>query len=223
VEWLLAGIAAVVGLALSPLVRALATWSLDEPAMRTRRGDVVLGGLVTAVSLGIVSGRLGINPALAAYVVFAVVAAALFLADLRAHRLPNRLTIPSYAVGLALLAGAAGLDDRWHGLVRAAGGAGALFAGYLVLHLAAPAHLGRGDVKYAGVLGLHLGWVGWSSVAVGAIGGFLVGGLVSLGLLATRRAGLRTHVPFGPSMIAGALLAIAVGPQVCDDLLRWTA
>jgi leader peptidase (prepilin peptidase)/N-methyltransferase len=223
VEWAPAAVAALVGLALSPLARALATWSLGQPAARTRRGELIVGGFATAVSLGIVSGRVGLDPALPAYVVFAVVAAALFVADLRAHRLPNRLTLPSYIVGIALLAIPAAADDRPSSLIRAAAGAGAVFAGYLVLHLAAPAHLGRGDVKYAGVLGLHLGWFGWSSVAVGAIGGFVVGGLVSLGLLATRRAGLRSHVPFGPSMIAGALLAITLGPAACDELLQWTA
>ena len=40
--------------------------------------------------------------------------------------------------------------------------------------------------------------------------GLLTGALVSLVLLATRRAALRTAVPFGPPLIVGAVLALAL-------------
>ena len=81
--------------------------------------------------------------------------------------------------------------------------------------------LGAGDVKLAGVLGLYLGWLGWPTLVLGAFAGFLAGGLVSLALLAARRATLATRVPFGPSMVAGALLAIAIGNTQAATLLGW--
>jgi leader peptidase (prepilin peptidase)/N-methyltransferase len=66
-----------------------------------------------------------------------------------------------------------------------------------------------GDVKLAGLLGLHLGWLGWGAVVVGAFAAFVVQAVVALVLLAARRIGLRGELPFGPAMLAGAALAIA--------------
>jgi leader peptidase (prepilin peptidase)/N-methyltransferase len=43
---------------------------------------------------------------------------------------------------------------------------------------------------------------------VGLFAAFLVGGLVGVVLLALRRATRRSAVPFGPSMLLGALLAV---------------
>jgi leader peptidase (prepilin peptidase)/N-methyltransferase len=91
---------------------------------------------------------------------------------------------------------------------------------YLLLALVYPAGLGLGDVKLAAPLGLYLGWLGWSSALVGLVAAFLVGGLVGIVLLASGRAGRRTAVPFGPSMLVGALLAVLWAEPVTAWYLR---
>ncbi len=63
------------------------------------------------------------------------------------------------------------------------------------------------------MLGLHLAWLGWPTLVIGSFAGFAAGGLLSLGLLAARRATMQTRVPFGPAMVAGAWFAIAVGVE----------
>jgi leader peptidase (prepilin peptidase)/N-methyltransferase len=98
-------------------------------------------------------------------------------------------------------------------------GAAALLGLYLVLHLAVRSGLGGGDVKLAGVLGLHLGWVGWPTLVVGAFAGFMIGGMAALSLIAMKRATMTSRVPFGPSMVAGAILAIAIGNDAGSTLL----
>ena len=80
---------------------------------------------------------------------------------------------------------------------------------FLLLHLAGG--MGLGDVKLAGVLGLYLGFYGWAPVVVGAFLGFVVGGLVGLALIAVGRAGRKSAVPYGPSMLVGAWLGPAWG------------
>ncbi|MGC5166329.1 hypothetical protein [Luteimicrobium sp. DT211] len=60
------------------------------------------------------------------------------------------------------------------------------------------------------MVGLPLAWVGWGTLATGVLLAFLLGGLWSVGLLATRRAHRKTAVAFGPFMLAGALLAIVL-------------
>jgi leader peptidase (prepilin peptidase)/N-methyltransferase len=56
-----------------------------------------------------------------------------------------------------------------------------------------------------------LGWFWWGVLLAGVFLGLLTGGLVSVALLATRRAGWRTALPFGPPLMAGAVLALALG------------
>jgi leader peptidase (prepilin peptidase)/N-methyltransferase len=76
--------------------------------------------------------------------------------------------------------------------------------------------MGFGDVKLAGVLGLFLGWLGWGEVISGGFLGFLFGGVVGVGLIMARRAGRKSQIPFGPFMLAGALVAILAGGALAD-------
>ena len=67
---------------------------------------------------------------------------------------------------------------------------------------------GFGDVKLAGVLGMYLGYLSWGHLFAGTFLAFLLGGLWSLALLAARRGTLKSSIPFGPFMLAGAAAAM---------------
>jgi leader peptidase (prepilin peptidase)/N-methyltransferase len=62
-------------------------------------------------------------------------------------------------------------------------------------------------VKLAAVLALILGFAGWPAVLVGVLAPHVINGPVAIVLL-LRRAGRRTPIPFGPALLAGALIAI---------------
>ncbi|GAA2047311.1 prepilin peptidase [Leifsonia soli] len=149
-----------------------------------------------------------------AFLYLTAISIALALIDLDTHRLPNAIVLPSYAVGAVLLGAAALLGGDPFAVARAAIGACALFAFYLILALVRPGGMGFGDVKLAGVLGLFLGFLGWAPLLVGAFAAFLLGGLFSLILLAGGRAGRSSGIPFGPWMLAGAWLGILAGPTI---------
>ncbi|GAA4043253.1 hypothetical protein GCM10023063_31970 [Arthrobacter methylotrophus] len=173
---------------------------------------------------------------LAACVYFAIMAARLTVIDVRHHLLPNRIVFPSYAIAGVLLLGAAIAVTLAGGAAGGlAGGAagntpdgGASFLGvpalgivaggavlwvfYFILRLAYPPGMGFGDVKLAGVLGLYLGYLGWAHVFAGTFAAFLFGGLWSLGILAARRGTLKSSIPFGPFMLAGAAAAMLALP-----------
>lgn len=153
----------------------------------------------------------GLIPLLPALLYLAAVGLALALIDIDAHRLPNAIVLPAYPVLAVLLVGAAWWSGDWWALTRAALGALALFGFYLLLVLVYPAGMGWGDVKLAGVLGAALGYVGWSSLVVGAFAGFLIGGIVAVGMIAMHRATGKTALPFGPFMILGAAVGIVWG------------
>ncbi len=140
-----------------------------------------------------------------------VIGAWLSIIDIRTHRLPNRIIFPSYpAAGALLILGALSAQD-WGRLVSLAGGAAVLWVFYFLLRLVYPAGMGFGDVKLAGVLGLYLGFVGWPAILWGTFAAFLLGGLWGVILIVSRRGTAKSAIPFGPFMILGAGLVLALG------------
>jgi leader peptidase (prepilin peptidase) / N-methyltransferase len=173
-----------------------------------------------ALLFGVLALRFGLDWALPAYLYLAAVGLALALIDIDVKRLPNVLTYPSYPVALALLGGAALLGSESGSFLRAVLGGIAAFVFYFLLALVYPAGMGLGDVKLSGVLGLYLGWLGWGVLALGLFLGFLLGGLLGVMLIALRRGGRKSKVPFGPFMLLGVLLAVLVGQPLVDAYLR---
>lgn len=161
-----------------------------------------------------VAAKIGAHAALPAFLYVAAVSIALALIDLEHFRLPDPLTLPSYPVGVVLLLVAAIVNSDWWPFERALIGMAALFAFYDVVAFIAPRGMGGGDVKLSGVLGLYLGWLGWAQLAVGAFMAFLVGGVVSIGLVLFAGAGRKTRVPFGPFMLVGAFIGIFAGHSI---------
>ena len=141
---------------------------------------------------------------------FAVLAWQLARTDIRTRRLPDKWVLPAYPASAALLGSAALAAGEPGRLAGMAGGGLTLLLGYFLLRLASPSGLGLGDVKLAGVLGLYLGFAGWGHVLAGAATGFVLGGLWGLGLVLSGRGTGRTRIAFGPFMLAGAALALAV-------------
>jgi leader peptidase (prepilin peptidase)/N-methyltransferase len=178
--------------------------------------------LATAALFGVMAVRFGLDPVLPAYLYLAAVGLALALIDLDCKRLPNALTLPSYPVAAVLLGAAALLGSDSGDLVRALLGGAAMYAVYFALCFAYPAGMGFGDVKLAGVLGMYTAWLGWGAWAVGLFLGFLLGGLFGLALLAARRGGRKTAVPFGPFMLAGVLIAVLAGQDLAAAYLAST-
>jgi leader peptidase (prepilin peptidase)/N-methyltransferase len=155
--------------------------------------------------------RIGIDAALPAFLVLGAFGVVLGAVDLATRRLPDPLVLGSLAAGVVLLGLAAAVVGDAGPLLRAAAGMVALFGLYLALALVNPAGLGFGDVKLAGVLGLHLAWLGWDVLLGGALAGFLLVALVALVLLAAGRVDRSTELPFGPFMLLGALVGICTG------------
>lgn len=145
---------------------------------------------------------------------FAAVSLALTLIDLGTFTLPNRIVLPTYAVGLVLLAAACFAGASWADLVRALVGVVAMYASYWLIRLVRPDGMGGGDVKLAGMAGLFLGWLGWGPLAVGWLAAFLLGGGWGVALIASGKATRSTAVPFGPWLLAGAWVGVLFGQWI---------
>ena len=73
--------------------------------------------------------------------------------------------------------------------------------------------MGFGDVKFAGVLGL---WTGIPGVFVTLHLAFLIGGTAALLLCITHKAVMKSRIPFGPCLSAGAALSFFCSARILD-------
>jgi leader peptidase (prepilin peptidase)/N-methyltransferase len=207
----LLAVAVVAALALGPwLARASVRLARRDDAARPSPGRTVLTTALLGLLLPGAAAVAGARPALLSFGWAAAAAVVLGAVDLAAHRLPDRVTAPAAAVCTAALVADGAVVGSWDALGRAlmAGiAAGAVAAlGWLLV----PAGLGLGDVKLLALLGLVLGWLGWGVLLAGVFLGLLAGALAAVVLVAAGRAGWRTALPFGPPLLTGAVLAVAL-------------
>ena len=135
----------------------------------------------------------------------------LTIVDVRTHRLPNRIVLPTLVALLALAVIDALLTRESGPLTGALLGLLALGGFYALLRLVSRSGMGGGDVKLAAVIGFLLGWHGGEALVIGAASAFVLGSLFALVLILLRRADGATRIAFGPWMIAGAVLGVLVG------------
>lgn len=136
--------------------------------------------------------------------------------DVEHFLLPDRITLPGIAVGLAV--------QPWlrePGLLSAAVGAvaGAAILTFVwgVWYLVRREHgMGFGDVKMLAMIGAFLGL---RSMGVALFVAVLAGALVGLALLAVGRFGFRSKLPFGFFLALGALVALFFGDALSTAYL----
>ncbi|EEW51114.1 peptidase, A24 family [Corynebacterium efficiens YS-314] len=167
--------------------------------------------VVLAAALGAGAALLATNPAeLIGLAAAAVGCTLLMVIDLAVCRLPDRLVAATLlALVLGFLASAA-VGGTWNDWVRALLAGLVLLLGYFALAFIAPAGLGLGDVKFAAVVGVFLGWFSWQHVAIGTLLAFVLNVVVAVAVLLTRCGNRKTDIPFGPWMVAGAVLAVVL-------------
>ena len=69
---------------------------------------------------------------------------------------------------------------------------------------------GAGDVKLAPQLGLFTTFVSWGTLGWAVFSMAMIGGVLAIALLAIGAARMKTELPYGPPMIIGAWLALAL-------------
>jgi leader peptidase (prepilin peptidase)/N-methyltransferase len=148
---------------------------------------------------------------------FASLLVALAGIDLEHFLLPDVLTLPGLAAGLAIAAWSPWLpwQDAALGALLGGGVLYLLSTGWYLLR--GEEGLGLGDVKMLAMIGAFLGWEG---VLVTLLLGSSSGAVMGLALIAGGRLGLKSQLPFGVFLAAGALVALFVGPQMVSAYAR---
>ncbi|MEU4217164.1 A24 family peptidase [Actinoplanes sp. NPDC026623] len=130
----------------------------------------------------------------------------LSLIDLAVMRLPVRLVMGLAAIVCVCVGTAALLSAQPQLLLTAMMAGLAVGAFYLLAALALPSQIGLGDVRLATILGFALGVNGWTAVVLGTALPYLLAPPFALALL-LRGGSRKAQLPFGPFLIAGAVIA----------------
>ena len=221
------------GLLVPPVIRALPEPDTSEAApgedpkplyaeVGSRPGLAWRTALVSGVLAAALGAILGQDWWLVALVPLVPVCVALAVIDWHTRLLPSLIVLPAtaYVIVVALVLWAISGDPG--DLIRAAIGLVVARSVYWLLWFIHSAGMGLGDVRLAALLGFSLSHVGWGEFGVGMYAGFLVFGLPGLILALVRRdrALLRVAYPFGPFMLVGALVGLALGPAAAAYLVR---
>ncbi|MHB1568611.1 MAG: prepilin peptidase [Acidimicrobiales bacterium] len=168
--------------------------------------------VLTAVLFASAGLRLGFSAALPAALAAIAVLVALSVIDLERLILPKKVVYAGLIAEIILLVFASVHDHAWSRLGVAGACAVAWFTFFFLINLVAPRALGFGDVRLSLLLGVFLGWFGWRYAVVGFFLANLVGAVVGLGLIVTRRMDRSQPVPYGLFLAAGAVGTFLAGP-----------
>ncbi|WP_091628027.1 prepilin peptidase [Amycolatopsis saalfeldensis] len=198
----------LVGLVLAFVLRIAVQRSSPLLAESGRMAPPVVLEAATGVLFSTLAWRIGSEPALFAYSWLAAAGVQLAAIDFKARTLPTKLIWPT-GILLALLFGlAAVLQHDAYPLIRSAAGMLALLTFYGALYFLRPGGLGGGDFRLSGLLGLAMGWAGWTAVLTGTLLGWLAAAIALLVLRIGRGSDASHDIPLGPFLITGTLVAV---------------
>lgn len=133
-----------------------------------------------------------------------------FVIDYNFQIIPNRLNLTMFEVGLLLtfIYGIANINIATDMLLGMVTGAGIfLFITLIGGLIAGKEAMGFGDVKLMGALGLYFGF---SGIIVISLIAFLLGAIISIILIVTKKKKTDEYIPFGPFIVLSAIITIFV-------------
>jgi leader peptidase (prepilin peptidase)/N-methyltransferase len=172
--------------------------------------------VATAVIFALLYWHYRLSPELGVMAFYACLFIVIFVIDLNHSVILNKVVYPTMAVALLLslypwpwFSESMGMRVAYTALGGAIG-----FVVFLLIALVSRGGMGWGDVKLAALIGLA---IGFPMVFVAIIMAAILGGIVAVVLLATRRRGRREMIPFGPFLAVAAMVTLLWG----SNILSW--
>jgi leader peptidase (prepilin peptidase)/N-methyltransferase len=175
--------------------------------------------LVTGVIYAFLYWKYGLTPELGAMIFYAALFTIIFMVDLEKNVILNKVVYPAMAI--AVILGVLGIQPelpQWpvEGIANVAMGGGVGFLFFFVLAVASRGGMGWGDVKLAGLIGLA---TGFPMVLVAIVLGAVLGGIVGVVLMAVKKKGMKSLIPFGPFLSVATMVTLIWG----GDMINWYA
>lgn len=201
------GIGAVFAVAGALSERLASVWPADE-ARRRRAGWRTLG--LAAMSGGAAAAIVTRSAlpwwATGAYLLLLALLLVLTATDLEQRRLPHLVLDPLIVLALVFVP----FNPAVEPLMALIGAVAAVtFLGALALVVRGG--LALGDLYLVTPIGLMLGW---PTIFTGLFAAAFLAAATSLVLLAARRVGMRSYIPFGPFLVGGAVVALLLDGRV---------
>lgn len=163
------------------------------------------------------------------YVILIGTLLVIFFADIRYGIIPFKAVAVALATTIiwyvsipflafpAYLLSSLGLQFSLFSIIGSAVGAGGFF--FLLFFLTKGRGMGFGDVVYAFLMGLTLGF---PRVFLGLYIAFVTGAIISLGLVALKKKHLKGGtIPFGPFLVFGTIVSLLWGNTLVNLFLRY--
>lgn len=175
--------------------------------VNTKPGFPVVVALLNAAVVYGVTQRLTGLVATFAFLLFATNVLQQVFVDIDTHLLPGARSRGAAATGLFLLFLASSVQSEWSRWWWAILGAWVSWAVMRAFRFLSRGDLGGGDVTFAMMTGLHLGWLAVGNVLIALMLAFVLAGVQAIVVLIIRRD-RRHFFAFGPSLGAAALLTV---------------
>ena len=179
--------------------------------------SVIYIGLV--YKFGVQDSFIG-NLELIKYLILAPILLSVLVIDYKKLIIPNRLNLTMFEIGIviAFLYGFSNIAITIDMLLGMVAGItifsvitliGSLFYG--------KGAMGLGDIKLMGALGLYFGLANITTISIVA---FLIGAILAVILLATKKKSSKEYMPFGPSIVIAAFISIFVPFEILVMVLK---
>ena len=177
--------------------------------------------IVTAVLGGVLGGLVGYTfgasfDAAILFIFFAVLTVIAFV-DMDTMEIPPVLNLIILVLGIISLIGSFVSDSgqmlfeiTWQQRLI---GFFSVSVFMLVVTVLVAGAFGGGDIKLMAAAGLLLGWRG---TLIAFLIGLIVGAVIGIILMSRKKKGGKEHMPFGPSLCIGLVMATLVGNQLID-------
>ena len=191
--------------------RLASVWPADEASRRAPGLRTALLALGAGAAGGAVAWRSTLPAyALAVHLLILAILVVLTATDLEQRRLPHLLLDPLIVVAALFVPfnPAVGWADALIG--------GAVAVGFMgILGLVVRGGVALGDLYLVGPIGLVLGW---PAIFVAVFVAGLLSAAASALLLVSRRAGLKSYIPFGPFLVAGMVVTLLRDPALLGQV-----
>jgi leader peptidase (prepilin peptidase)/N-methyltransferase len=187
--------------------RLASVWPPDE----ARRRPIGPRTALLAVAGGAAAGAVALRSELpwwatAVYLGLLALLLVLTATDLEQRRLPHVLLDPLILGAAAFVPFNPGVEP-----LMALIGAAVAIAFLGTVALVVRGGLALGDLYLVAPIGLMLGW---PAIFTGLFAAAFLSAATSIALLALRRVGMRSYIPFGPFLAGGAVIALLADPRL---------
>ena len=169
--------------------------------------------LATAVIFGLLYWHYRLSPEFGVMAFYACLFIIIFVIDLEHSLILNRVVYPGIVIAflLSLYAWPWFSESLGIRVAYAALGGAVGFGIFLLIAVVSRGGMGWGDVKLAAFIGLA---TGFPMVFFAIIMAAILGGIVAVVLLATKKKGRRQMIPFGPFLVVAAMVTLLWGSHI---------